>query len=414
MKKLMPWVVITVFAFTSLACGIGFDLPEITIPDLTEPFPQTQGDATPGQEVTVDVFATPLPTPQVDQGATPVPFNPGDLSEVTERDSLLASLYEHASPGVVLIQTYAQQGQLGLGSGFVFDTDGHIVTNFHVVEGADELEVDFPSGFKARGEVVGTDLDSDLAVVRVDAPADLLFPLPLGDSDRLRIGESVVAIGNPFGLSNTITYGIVSAKGRTLDSLRQSASGNFFSAGDIIQTDASINPGNSGGPLLNLNGEVVGVNRAIRTTGVTQTGDPINTGIGFAISINIVKRVVPYLIEYGEYEYPYLGISAAPELSLVLREELGINRYTGAYVTYVEPGGPADQAGIRAGRGAGPATTIQPGGDLIIGVDNREVRVFGDLLSYLMTNTSPGDTITLRIVRDGEEMEVDLTLGRRP
>lgn len=414
MKKLMPWVVLTVFVFTTVACGIGFDLPEITIPDLTEPFPQQNGLATPGQATTVDVFATPLPSPQLAQGSTPVPFNPGDTSEITERDSLLASLYEHASPGVVLIQTYAQQGQLGLGSGFVYDSEGHIVTNYHVVEGADELEVDFPSGFKARGEVIGTDLDSDLAVVKVDAPAELLSPLPLGDSDQLRIGESVVAIGNPFGLSNTITYGIVSAKGRTLESLRQSASGNFFTAGDIIQTDASINPGNSGGPLLNLKGEVVGVNRAIRTTGVTQTGDPINTGIGFAISINIVKRVVPYLIEYGEYEYPYLGISAAPELSLVLREELGINRYTGAYVTYVEPGGPADKAGIRAGAGAGPNSGIQPGGDLIIGVDGREVRVFGELLSYLMTNTSPGDTITLTIVRDGEEMEVELTLGRRP
>jgi 2-alkenal reductase len=244
--------------------------------------------------------------------------------------------------------------------------------------------------------------------------ADEAFPLELGDSNQLSVGQSVVAIGNPFGLSSTITLGIVSAKGRTLESLRQSTSGNFYSAGDIIQTDASINPGNSGGPLLNLNGEVVGINRAIRTTGVTAGGDPVNIGIGFAISINIVKRVVPVLIQNGSYDYPYLGISAAPELSLLEREQLGTTRYTGAYVTFVEPGGPADDAGIIAGNQSDSQGTLGAGGDLIIGVDNQEVRIFGDLLSYLMTNKSPGDQITLKVVRNGEEMEVPLTLGKRP
>lgn len=427
MRKLSVWIVVAVMVLSSLACRVSFNPPEdLNLPDfnlqtLVPGLPQDQdGDIPQQQEPTSSdpedtADATPLPAPQYTREATNEPFVTGaEVGELEERDQLLVSLYEHVSPGVVQIQTFAEEGQLGLGSGFVFDNQGHIVTNYHVVEGATEVEVDFPSGYKALGEVIGTDIDSDLAVIKVDAEEGMLFPLPLGDSDQLRVGQSVVAIGNPFGLSGTITLGIVSAKGRTLESLRQSNTGNFFSAGDIIQTDASINPGNSGGPLLNLNGEVVGINRAIRTTGTTNTGDPVNSGIGFAISINIVKRVVPYLIEYGEYDYPYLGISAAPELSLVLRERLNINRYTGAYVTFVEPGGPADEAGIQAAEINQTTGEVSSGGDLIIGVDDREVLVFGDLLSYLMTNKSPGDQITLRIVRDGEEMEVPLTLGKRP
>ncbi|HHY89298.1 MAG TPA: PDZ domain-containing protein [Chloroflexi bacterium] len=407
MKKWIPILVFMVILTTTMACSFSFGLPNLRAT------PQTRitSDA-PGGGTTVDE-STPLPSPQFTPAGTAVPFEPGDISSLRAEEQALVELYQYASQGVVLIQTYTAQGG-GQGSGFVIDKDGHIVTNYHVVEGAEDLEIDFPSGFKARGEVIGTDLDSDLAVIRVDAPEELLFPLPMGDSDELQVGQTVVAIGNPFGLSGTLTKGIVSAKGRTLESLRTSSSGNAFSAGDIIQTDASINPGNSGGPLLNLDGEVVGVNRAIRTTGITAQGEPINSGIGFAISINIVKRVVPYLIEFGYYDYPYLGISAMSELSLVLREELGINRYTGAYITLVEPGSPADQAGLRAGTRPSSIANLNRGGDLIIGVDGREVLVFGDLLSYLMTNKSPGDEIVLTIVRDGEEMEVPLTLGKRP
>jgi 2-alkenal reductase len=406
MRKILPLIVVATVMMTTMACGFGFNIPNFdfqlpNLEDLPEQIPDIQ-IGTPGPEATYDPNTTPLPEPEYTREANPEPFEPSTDSDLLSRDQLLVDLYNHVSPGVVLIQTYGTQGALGLGSGFVFDDQGHIVTNYHVVEGADELEVDFPSGFKARGEVVGTDLDSDLAVIRVDAPDNMLFPLALGDSDELSIGESVVAIGNPFGLSNTMTLGIVSAKGRTLESLRQSSTGNFFTAGDIIQTDASINPGNSGGPLLNLQGEVIGINRAIRTTGITDSGDPINSGIGFAISINIVKRVVPYLIEFGQYDYPYLGISATPELSLLQREALGLNRYTGAYVTYVEPNGPADQAGIQAGTRETNVPNLLAGGDLIIGVNDREVLV------------SPGDEIMLTIVRDGEELEVPLTLGKRP
>jgi 2-alkenal reductase len=208
--------------------------------------------------------------------------------------------------------------------------------------------------------------------------------------------------------------GIVSAKGRTLSSLRESSNGGFFSAGDIIQTDAAINPGNSGGPLLNLNGEIVGVNRAIRTDSTTELGDPANSGIGFAISSNIVKRVVPFLISKGFYDYPYIGVTSQEDLTLIQREALDIQENTGAYVISVSAGSPAEKAGLRGGTTPSTITGLFSGGDLIIGVDGRPVRVFGDFLSYLMANKSPGDEITINIIRDGKKMEVVLTLEKRP
>lgn len=323
----------------------------------------------------------------------------------------LTELYENVLPGVVTIRITTENGS-GLGSGFVFDKAGHIVTNYHVVEDATEVEVDFSSGYKTFGEVIGTDLDSDLAVVKVDAPAEEIFPLPLGDSDQLRVGQSVIAIGNPFGLSGTMTTGIVSALGRTLDSMNNAPTGGFFTAGDIIQTDAAINPGNSGGPLFNTNGEVIGINRAIRTTSSLMTGEPVNSGIGFAVSINIVKRVVPSLIEKGSYDYPYMGISSVSDLSLHNIEALGLERQTGAYVTYVTPDSPAEKAGIRGSdKKEGDLPT---GGDLIIGIDGKEVLQFDALLKYLINNKAPGDVVTLTILRDGEVMELKMTLGKRP
>jgi len=334
---------------------------------------------------------------------------------LTADQDLLVRLYDSVSPGVVLIQQVGDTGS-GLGSGFVYSTDGFVVTNYHVVEGANDLEVDFPSGYKTRGTVKATDLDSDLAVIKVDAPADQLHPLPLGDSDQVKVGQTVVAIGNPFGLNNTMTMGIISAKGRTMDSLRQTDDGNYYSTGDMLQTDASINPGNSGGPLLNLNGEVVGLNRSIRTTGTNSDGEPLNSGIGFAVSVNIIKRVVPVLIQDGLYDYPYLGISTPPggDLSLLEREELGLTTTSGAYLINVISGSPADQAGLIGGHTSTRIRGLQGGGDLIIAVDGRPVKVFGDLMSYIMTNKSPCDTINVRIIRDNQEKELTLTLGKRP
>lgn len=325
--------------------------------------------------------------------------------DLVAQEDALVGLYQRTSPGVVAILTFADTSGtafgIGSGSGFVIDNEGHIVTNYHVVENADEIQVSFTSGLKIRAEVIGTDTDSDLAVLKVDVPEDELVPIPLGDSDLLRVGQIVVAIGNPFGLNSTMTTGIISSIGRTLDSLNISSSGQAFAAGDIIQTDAAINPGNSGGPLLNLDGEVIGVNRAIRTFNTNENLEPVNSGIGFAVSINIVKRVVPSLIETGSYEYPYLGISAWPDIPLFEAERIGLERTVGAMVTSVVEGGPAGQAGLRVD-------------DVILSIDGQDILNFSDMLGYLFTNTEPGDTVDLEVYRDGEMIELDLTLGARP
>ena len=325
--------------------------------------------------------------------------------DIVAQSDVLVNLYERVSPGVVSILALTRSDEFviggGTGSGFVIDKEGHIVTNYHVVEGASEIQVAFTSGIKTRAEVIGTDTDSDLAVIKVDLPADDLTPIPLGDSDLLRVGQMVIAIGNPFGLSGTMTTGIVSSIGRTLDSLNLSSSGRAFSAGDIIQTDAALNPGNSGGPLLNLDGEVIGVNRAIRTFASTDSQEPVNSGIGFAVSVNIVKRVVPSLISDGSYSYPYLGISSWPDIPLEEAERIGLEKAIGALVTSVIPDGPAAQAGIQVD-------------DVILSIDGLEILDFSEMLSYLFNYTSPGDTVDLEVFRNGEVITLELTIGARP
>jgi len=334
------------------------------------------------------------------------------IPDLVNQEEVLVALYQKASPGVVSIQVTSELG-VGQGSGFVVDKEGHIVTNYHVIEGSETVEVDFPSGIKVYGEVIGTDLDSDLAVIKVDVSEEDLFPLPIGNSDQMLVGQSVVAIGNPYGLSGTMTVGIISARGRVLDSMRQTGEGIYFTAGDLIQTDANINPGNSGGPLLNLNGEVIGVNRAIQTSGITLSGDAANTGIGFAVSSNIVRRVLPSLISQGYYDYPYLGLSSLNNLSLTYQEVLGLEQSTGAYITSIVKGGPSDKAGLIAGQTPTEIAGLYSGGDLIIAADGRPVNEFSDLLGYLILNKAPGETIELTILRDGKEMNITLTLGKR-
>jgi 2-alkenal reductase len=383
MKIHRIWIFLSVLIFAALACQIPGTAP-----------------------LAPEAPNLPPPTQVFNQPSTPITIDAAGQQEV------LVSLYDSVLPGIVSLQVAGSQGG-SLGSGFVFDDQGHIITNYHVVEGAQQLEVDFTSGYKIYGTVIGTDLDSDLAVVKVNAPASELHPLPLGDSSSLKVGQTVIAIGNPFGLSGTMTTGIISALGRTLDSARDAPSGGFFTAGDIIQTDAAINPGNSGGPLFNLNGQVIGVNRAIRTTNFTENGEPVNSGIGFAIAINIVKRVVPVLIAEGSYDYPYLGISSIDELNLPQIEALGLQSFTGAYVTSVTPDGPADQAGIRSGDQT-TSEGLSAGGDLIIAIDGQAVKSFDDLLQYLINNKAPGETVTLTVLRGQEQLDVPVTLGRRP
>lgn len=325
--------------------------------------------------------------------------------DLVAQNDALVGLYEEVSPGVVSILNVVKVNDRivggGSGSGFVIDKDGHIVTNYHVVEGATEIQVAFTSGIKVRGELIGTDTDSDLAVIKVDVEPEDLTPIALGDSDQVRVGQVVIAIGNPFGLNGTMTTGIVSSIGRTLESLNFSSSGLAFTAGDIIQTDAAINPGNSGGPLLNLNGEVIGVNRAIRTFNTNENFEPVNSGIGFAVSINIVKKVVPSLISEGSYAYPYLGISSYPDIPLEEAERIGLEKTIGAMVTSVVPDGPADQAGLQED-------------DVILQIDGKKVIDFSEMLSYLFIHTSPGDVVELEVFRGGEIITLDLTIGERP
>lgn len=352
--------------------------------------------------------AQPTPVLRIEATAPALP-TPADPAEA---GSTLEALYQQVLPGVVSIQTGVSEG-----SGFVFDSEGHVITNQHVVEGASNVEVTFASGFKARGTVIGTDAYADVAVIKVDAPADQIFPLAIGDSNTLDVGEQVVAIGNPFGLSGTMTLGIVSGLGRTQlsDAGADPESGGRFSTADIIQTDAAINPGNSGGPLFNMQGEVVGVNQSIRTATFNEArGNAVNSGVGFSISINLVKRIVPYLIRDGRYEYPYLGISSRSDLSLEAIEELGLSTYTGAYVAEVVPGGPADQAGIRGGDTPTSFPNLNAGGDVIVAIDGRPVHTFDDLLAHLTTNKSPGETVVLTVLRAGQSLDIPVTLGSRP
>jgi 2-alkenal reductase len=375
------------------------------LPDTPEPSPKRA----------TDVIT--LPTAANVENDDEAPPNP--LAPITED---LVTLYNQVSPGVVTIFTYTEIGPphndnipSGQGSGFVIDEQGYIVTNMHVVADADQIEVDLLSGAKGWAELVGSDPDSDLAVLKVDLPEEALTPLPLGDSDEVEVGEFVVAIGNPFGLSGSMTVGVVSAVGRTLDSERTAPGGAFFTAGDIIQTDAAINPGNSGGPLINLNGQVVGVNRAIRTESFTVTGDAANSGVGFAIPVNIVRQVVPSLIRDGRYDYPYLGISSLSDLNLKTLEALGLPAdATGVYITCITEDSPADDAGLIGAGPCGAATSLTEGGDLIVAIDGQRMRDFSELLSHLINHTEVGQTVKLTVIREGEEIELDLTIGARP
>ena len=398
MKRTVPVIVAATMLLAALGCTMPFAAPAVL-----EAVPTLSSAVAPPSQPSV-------PTAPSADG-------------LAEHASDLVALYQQVDPGVVAIWTFATVSgatdtsmPIGQGSGFVIDTQGHIVTNQHVVAGAEEIEVDFPSGVRTWAKVLGTDLDSDLAVLKVDVPAEELFPLPLGDSDQVRVGEMVIAIGNPFGLSGTMTSGIVSAIGRTLDSERAAPGGQPFTSGDIIQTDAAINPGNSGGPLINLRGEVIGVNRAIRTESFTVTGDAANSGVGFAIPVNIIKRVVPSLIESGRYDYPYLGISSLSQSTLNLNtlKQLQLPDNTvGVYVTCVTDGGPAQKAGLR-GAGRCDNGGLLPGGDLILAIDGRPLETFNDLISYLVSSTQVGQEIVITVLRDGKEVDLTLTVGARP
>ena len=294
----------------------------------------------------------------------------------------------------------------GEGSGFVWSEEGHIVTNQHVVADADRVTVIFPDGLELMAEVIGTDPDSDLAVLKIDVPAGGLVPVEIGDSSDVKVGQLAIAIGNPFGQEFTTTTGIVSAVGRTI------RGGNTrFSIPQVIQTDAPINPGNSGGPLLDRRGRVIGINTQI----ISRTG--ASTGIGFAVPINAAKQVVPELIEHGEFEYAWLGISG----NTVQREVAELmdvpSETRGALVIDLAQDGPAEAAGL-AGADRTEETTIglaPVGGDIIVSIDGSPIDSMDDLITYLIENSRPGDRIAVDVVRDGgERATIEVVLGTRP
>jgi 2-alkenal reductase len=341
----------------------------------------------------------------------PTQIVPGDATESEQR---FAQIYSRVSPSVVSINVVTSAGDTrgfndgfaaGTGTGFVLDQQGNIVTNAHVVEDAVSIEVNFFDGRIVRGDIVGIDLDSDIAVIRVDEPAESLQPLALGDSDALFIGQSVVAIGSPFGQRWTMTTGIVSALDRTIQGLTN------FSIGSVIQTDAAINPGNSGGPLLNLDGEVIGVNAQI----ISESRS--NSGIGFAIPANLVARVAQSLITRGEVDYSYLGISGV-SVSLDLIEALDLPNYAqGVVVARVERGAPADDAGLREPNGGRTlnGVNVPTRVDIITAIDGTPVSNMDDLIAYLAENTQPGQNVSLTVIRDGrEEVMLNVVLEARP
>ncbi len=348
----------------------------------------------------------------------PTALPPEAIAEADAEELLLINLYERVNPAVVNIiitvvdeeseinpqQLFPAQGQ---GSGFVYDTDGHIVTNNHVVADADKVEVTFYDGTTVEAHVIGSDPDSDLAVVEVNIAPESLRPVEWGDSDLLRVGQRAVAIGNPFGLEGTLTSGIISALGRSLPT-EQGA----FRIPEIIQTDAAINPGNSGGPLLNSLGQVIGINTAI-VPNRSAFGERSFLGVGFAVPANLVKRVIPSLIEFGEYRHPWIGFSGnsvTPEIAA----EMNLPEATGALVAEVISGSPADKAGLRGGTREVIGINTLLGGDVIIGIDGEPVREFDDLLSFLSRKGEVGKAVMLTIIRDGKQQTLQLTLDTRP
>jgi S1-C subfamily serine protease len=304
---------------------------------------------------------------------------------------------------VVLIEVSGIGGG-GQGSGFVYDMEGRIITNNHVVENRDEIQVTFLDGTIVEATLVGTDPYSDMAVIDVDVPMFLLSPVEFASSSELLVGEQVIALGNPFGLENTMTQGIVSATGRQMD-----APGHYAII-DVIQTDAAINPGNSGGPLLNSEGRVVGMNTAI----LSETRQ--FSGIGFAIPSDTIIREAPIIIEEGQFHHAYLGISGM-DLLPEIKEHMDFDTtFKGALVTEVIEGGPADTAGLRGGDRQVDLDgfVISIGGDVIIGIEGKTVRSFYDLVVVLERGYRPGDVVTLTVIRDNDMIDIDLELGVRP
>ena len=400
-----PYVMLAVLVLVSLtACGAETKMIEVSVAQAA-----TAAELT---EVSVAQAATAAePTAAPEQARLEV------AAAITTLEDQVIAVYETVGPSVVNItnRNYAYDRFMravpleGSGSGFVYDAEGHIVTNYHVIEDADELVVTLSTGEEYEAEVVGTDPANDLAVIHIDAGASLPAPVALADSGALRVGQFVVAIGNPYGLDQTLTTGVVSALGRVIESPEDD---RFI--GEAIQTDAAINPGNSGGPLLDLRGRVIGVNSQI----ISPSG--ASSGIGFAVSSDTVHRVVPQLIAQGYYSHPWLGTQMLPltaTTAQAFREAgMDVTVESGLLVLETVDGGPADEAGLEGGDRVARVGNyrIPLGGDVITAIDGEPVGSFQDLTVYLETETTIGDTVTLTVIRDGYEQSVQVTLEERP
>jgi S1-C subfamily serine protease len=372
--------------------------------------PGGSAEASERAEAAPPAIEEPAPSPSEAPSAPPAPVQANVLEEQVMR------VFETAGPGVVNITSTSisydfflrAMPQEGSGSGFVYDEEGHIVTNYHVIEGAAELHVTFFDETRVPAEVVGVDPSNDLAVLKVEAGSDLLRVIPLGDSERLKVGRFLVAIGNPFGLQQTLTTGVVSSLGRII----QGPDGRFI--GEIIQTDAAINPGNSGGPLLDLDGRVVGVNSAIISP------SRASAGVGFAIPVGTVKRVVPELIARGRYPHPWLGVEpwnvSANLAARLARAGVRTPGGGGLMVVGVAAGGPAAKAGIRGPEEIGLLGNLRIplGADYILAIEDEPVSSDRDLTIILETKHRVGDRVKVTLWREGRVQDVSVTLGERP
>jgi serine protease Do len=411
-------------------------LPALLLAGCSLPFPSLRGTSL--QPAVSEATAQPTTQPAASQAGAQPTTQVSEAEPVLEANQVLdvlqntlTQIYDQVNPSVVNIHVSVNssgqsfqmpsfpgmpsipEGQIprqeGLASGFVWDTDGYIVTNNHVVKDADQITVTFYDGTTVPAKVVGTDVNSDLAVIKVDVPASQLDPVQVADSTAAKVGQLAVAIGNPYGLEGTMTVGFISALGRSLPVDSTSLVGTY-TIPDIIQTDAPINPGNSGGVLVDDQGQLIGVPTAIESA----TGS--NSGIGFAVPSSIVQKVVPALIDKGAVQYSWVGITGTT-LTADLAEAMDLNRdQRGALVISITAGSPAEKAGLR---GSDVQVTLngeqaEVGGDVIVSINDQPVKEFDDLVSYLVGSTSVGDKVTLTILRDGKEQTVDVTLAARP
>ena len=425
-NRRLPWIIAGVIAlvFLCAVCIIGVAIvsPMITnrnanpIISLATQVPRRL-EATPVATVSVRPGAAATPAPLVQNGPTATPLPTIDPNGDVETQ-IYTRVYAAVNPSVVAVRVLDSSVlppdqapdvqpfffDTGEGSGFVIDTDGHIITNNHVIENATSVVVQFYDGVLAPAEIVGSNQDTDLAVLKVDPQGLNLQPVTLGSIDDLKVGERVIVIGNPFGNANTMTTGIISALGRQI-----AVSNSQFELPEIIQTDAAINPGNSGGPMLNANGEVIGVAFMLQSTSRS------NSGIGFGIPVYFVDRVAKAIISQGQFQHPWLGIRGNTLSPFIVRElNLGVD--SGVLVAEVIAGSPSDKAGLQGGNRDATiqGVPVRVGGDIIVAIDGQPVVAFDDLLAYLGRYTEPGMTVTLTLVRNGQTMDVPIKLEARP